>query len=194
MPTTDARRHTIPLGSDQARRQSLLDLSLSISDIRGVSSQADADQYVASLGPAGAYVDSLHPVYVWRADREEIQIWTGDRWVIVPSQTRLTAKMFTPAPTWDITLKSGTRTGLQVSVLLLLVLTEEWHIQEGRTYTAGHFFAPLASTTGTRTTLPTVGPSVFMDVDGSTLKVTATKATSLPAGRYWPRLVWDLDD
>lgn len=80
MTIRDARGHTVPTGSDAARRQSLLDLSLSIPSIRSVASESEASQYVAQLRAAGITASDRDPAFVWRRDLGVLQVWNGTVW------------------------------------------------------------------------------------------------------------------
>lgn len=92
MPTTDARGHTVPTGSDQARRQSLLDLSLSIPSVRTAKTSAEAAQYVAALAAAGVVVSPEAPAFVNRTDLGVIMSWDGTSWLpVAPTMSFQTA-------------------------------------------------------------------------------------------------------
>lgn len=80
MTIRDARGHTVPTGSDAARRQSLLDLSMSIPSIRSVASESEASQYVAQLRAAGITASDRDPAFVWRRDLGVLQVWNGTVW------------------------------------------------------------------------------------------------------------------
>lgn len=81
MPTTDIRGHKVPLATDLASRQSLLDLSLSIGDIKTVTSQTAAQTYVNSLKSAGVSISADSPVYV-NVDGV-LRAWNGVSWADV---------------------------------------------------------------------------------------------------------------
>lgn len=82
MPTTDARGHTVPLGTDAAARQSLLDLSLSIPSIVAAASATEAAQYVQALADAGAPSPSAaRPAFVMRTDLGMLTAWDGSAWI-----------------------------------------------------------------------------------------------------------------
>lgn len=82
MPTTDARGHTVPLGTDAAARQSLLDLSLSIPSIVAAASATEAAQYIQALADAGAPSPSTtRPAFVMRTDLGMLMAWDGSSWV-----------------------------------------------------------------------------------------------------------------
>ena len=83
MPTTDARGHKVPTGTDQARRQSLLDLSLSIPSIRTAKTQTEATQYVSALAASGVAVSPESPAFVNRTDLGVIMSWDGTSWLPV---------------------------------------------------------------------------------------------------------------
>lgn len=80
MSTRDARGHVVPSGDDPARRQALLDLSLSIPSIHAVKSSAEAVQHVQALAAAGVAATPESPVYVFRTDLATIFWWDGARW------------------------------------------------------------------------------------------------------------------
>lgn len=80
MTIRDARGHTVPTGSDAARRQSILDLSMSIPSIRSVASESEASQYVAQLRAAGITPSDRDPAFVWRRDLGVLQVWNGTAW------------------------------------------------------------------------------------------------------------------
>ncbi len=81
MSTTDARGHTVPSGTDQAARQALLDLSLSIPSVRTVASVTAATQHVASLVSAGLTPSPDSPV--WALAGGVLCTWDGSAWTRV---------------------------------------------------------------------------------------------------------------
>lgn len=92
MSTTDARGHTVPLGSDAPRRQTLLDLSLSIPSVRTCTSLAAANQHVAALRNAGVTASDSSVILVWRTDLAVITAWNGKTWSqVAPPTTTATA-------------------------------------------------------------------------------------------------------
>ena len=78
MPLTDARGHTVPAAADIASRQALLDLSLSIGDIKTCSSLRQASAFVSSLAAAGVTVSAENPVYV--SVGGVLRAWDGTTW------------------------------------------------------------------------------------------------------------------
>lgn len=80
MSTADARGHRIPSGTDQASRQALLDLSLSIPSIKAVASQAAGDLHVQALAAVGVNASPESPVFTYRTDIGVIQAWNGSSW------------------------------------------------------------------------------------------------------------------
>lgn len=83
MSTTDARGHTVPLGSDAPRRQTLLDLSLSIPSVKTCPSLAAANQHVEALRNAGVDASDSSVILVWRTDLAVITAWNGKTWAQV---------------------------------------------------------------------------------------------------------------
>ncbi|CED90630.1 hypothetical protein [Actinomyces succiniciruminis] len=83
MSYKDARGHTVPAGTDQASRQSLLDLSLSIPSIPAASSATAATQHVTALADAGVTISAASPVLVWRTDLQQMVSWDGSSWTNV---------------------------------------------------------------------------------------------------------------
>ncbi|WP_103061594.1 hypothetical protein [Actinomyces qiguomingii] len=82
MSYKDARGHTVPAGTDQASRQSLLDLSLSIPSIPTCTSASAATQHVTRLAAAGVTASAADPVLVWRTDLQQLVSWDGTAWTI----------------------------------------------------------------------------------------------------------------
>lgn len=80
MSTTDARGHTVPLGSDAPRRQTLLDLSLSIPSTKTCPSLASANQHVAALKNSGISASDSSVILVWRTDLGVLTAWNGKTW------------------------------------------------------------------------------------------------------------------
>ena len=97
MSTADARGHRVPSGTDQASRQALLDLSLSIPSIKTVASQAARDLHVQALAAVGAGASPESPVFVYRTDIGVIQAWNGTSWRTVEP----------PRETVQLSLSSG---------------------------------------------------------------------------------------
>ena len=87
MSYKDARGHTVPAGTDQASRQSLLDLSLSIPSIPARPSYTAATQYVTALADAGVTISAAAPVLVWRTDLQQMVSFNGTGWNIVTPGT-----------------------------------------------------------------------------------------------------------
>lgn len=97
MSYLDARGHRVPSGTDLASRQSLLDLSLSIGDIKTVSSQSAAQTYVNGLKSAGVTASADNCIYVDVSGT--LRRWNGTRWEDV--------KAHAADPLTTITVSSG---------------------------------------------------------------------------------------
>lgn len=80
MSYQDQRGHKVPSPTDPARRQDLLDLSLSIPSYKACASETAASQYVAALAGVGLTASPAQPVYVWRTDLNAVRVWDGHRW------------------------------------------------------------------------------------------------------------------
>lgn len=80
MSYQDQRGHKVPSPTDPARRQDLLDLSLSIPSYKACASETAASQYVAALAGVGLTASPSQPVYVWRTDLNAVRVWDGSRW------------------------------------------------------------------------------------------------------------------
>lgn len=80
MSYQDQRGHKVPSPTDPARRQDLLDLSLSIPSYKACASETAAAQYVAVLAGVGLTASPAQPVYVWRTDLNAVRVWDGRRW------------------------------------------------------------------------------------------------------------------
>nr|DAN48758.1 MAG TPA: putative tail fiber protein fold, Tail fiber, receptor [Caudoviricetes sp.] len=80
MSYQDQRGHKVPSPTDPARRQDLLDLSLSIPSYKACASETAAAQYVAALAGVGLTASPSQPVYVWRTDLNAVRVWDGSRW------------------------------------------------------------------------------------------------------------------
>lgn len=80
MSYQDQRGHKVPSPTDPARRQDLLDLSLSIPSYKACASETAASQYVAALAGVGLTASPSQPVYVWRTDLDAVRVWDGRRW------------------------------------------------------------------------------------------------------------------
>lgn len=85
MPLNDARGHIVPAAADIASRQALLDLSLSIGDIKTCSSLNQASAFVSSLAAAGVTVSAENPVYV--SVGGVLRAWDGTSWRAVGAGT-----------------------------------------------------------------------------------------------------------
>lgn len=105
MPLTDARGHTVPTATDLASRQALLDLSLSIGDIRTCSSMSQATSYVSSLAAAGVRASADRPVYVRVAG--VLQAWDGTAWGPVRAADIYSSDVLTPETQWQFDPSSG---------------------------------------------------------------------------------------
>lgn len=72
---TDHRGHTVPIGAAPARRQDLLDLSMSINDIVPVANATARAQALVDIGSS-----STKPLYVLQRDIGHVLWHDGTRW------------------------------------------------------------------------------------------------------------------
>ncbi|MDO4243812.1 MAG: hypothetical protein Q4C85_08675 [Actinomyces sp.] len=86
MTITDARGHRVPEGTDQASRQSLLDLSLSIPSVATAGSLNAANQLVRALTDAGIPPSPSSVLTVRRTDIGATAHWDGSAWAYAPDQ------------------------------------------------------------------------------------------------------------
>ena len=97
----------MPSPTDPARRQDLLDLSLSIPSYKACASETAASQYVAALAGVGLTASPAQPVYVWRTDLNAIRVWDGRRW---SGESNLQMEL---AATGDVPVGSGLSAGVR---------------------------------------------------------------------------------
>ena len=72
MSYQDQRGHKVPSPTDPARRQDLLDLSLSIPSYKACASETAASQYVAALAGVGLTASPAQPrICRWSWRRQE---------------------------------------------------------------------------------------------------------------------------
>lgn len=107
MSYQDQRGHKVPSPTDPARRQDLLDLSLSIPSYKACASETAASQYVAALAGVGLTASPAQPVYVWRTDLNAIRVWDGRRW---SGESNLQMEL---AATGDVPVGSGLSAGVR---------------------------------------------------------------------------------
>ncbi|WP_172193443.1 hypothetical protein [Actinomyces faecalis] len=122
MPLTDARGHTVPAATDLASRQALLDLSLSIGDIKTCSSLSQASAFVSSLAAAGVRASADKPVYVRIAG--VLRAWDGTRWEAVQAGDVRSSAPLTAESWWVFDPSSGSVHS--VGALHLAPLTIRW--------------------------------------------------------------------
>lgn len=115
MPTTNARGHIIPLGSEASftREVFYTQFGLSINDIRPVANATARDQFVTDMVAAGLGPSSSHPLFVMRADAPGLHRieYTIDGTVWVPASGRLQFSSLTAANSWATANPSLLTTG-----------------------------------------------------------------------------------
>ncbi|AUG28732.1 hypothetical protein [Microbacterium hominis] len=115
MPTTNARGHIIPLGSEASFTREVLftQFGLSINDIRPVANATARDQFVTDMVAAGLEPSSTHPLFVMRADAPGLHRieYTIDGTVWLPASGRLQFSSLTAANSWAVAYPSLLTTG-----------------------------------------------------------------------------------
>nr|DAR87797.1 MAG TPA: hypothetical protein [Caudoviricetes sp.] len=157
--------------------------------IKACASLMEAQEYVLALRREGTPVQPATPAFVWRTDLEELHVCTGIQWTHLPSQSDI-SYMLTPSAGWDCGFEEGVRTGRVCTAIMRLTLTEPWTVDDTRTYVAGTIPSELSSSWGWRGLFPTAGPNIYVDVQGTEVKIMSVKTAIMEAGRHWVGLVW----